>query len=210
MRLEISKEHLEHGLDLPESLKDVLKNIPIVVSDKIMGHDINEKGEVVLGLRCGPLSFDVCALLHELCHLVEIEPVSRIKQKNWGLHFKKEVYVPGRYARICPEPETNQATLRELRVLAYQVNLVKGLGCETLDSFSGWNGKRESHDCKNTENYSKNLSESLEFMVDYRYTGDNLTIREFWRRQKLEEFRRTNTFEKFLERLNTRKAFLKV
>lgn len=46
---------------------------------------------------------------------------------NYGLKLP-EVYISGRYARVCVEPTTHQCTCREIRVAAYQGAVLNYLG----------------------------------------------------------------------------------
>lgn len=86
------------------------------------GMSIAEDGVILLGSRCGPVAFDLNALLHEMCHLVEIDD-RRVTVYGWGLTYT-EVEILG---RAYQEPSTCQDVRRELRVLAYQTNLRQAL-----------------------------------------------------------------------------------
>jgi hypothetical protein len=58
-----------------------------------------------------------------MSHFVEIDD-GRMTQYGWGLVAPK-VWV---YNRFCCEPVTKKMTERELRVIAYQVNVLESLG----------------------------------------------------------------------------------
>lgn len=81
-----------------------------------------EEGKLQLGGRAGP-TVHISNLCHEMAHLVEIDD-ARCGQPGWGLQLPK-VFI---YDRMCLNPETNQATRREVRVAAYQLNLMRHLG----------------------------------------------------------------------------------
>jgi len=91
------------------------------------GQKILNDGTVVIGNRAGPmtrpLSFSVKNLCHEMSHLVEIND-ERMRMHGWGLKVP-EVWV---YDRMCVEPTTKQMTDRELRVCAYQSELLTFIG----------------------------------------------------------------------------------
>ena len=86
------------------------------------GQTLTETGKVLIGDRAGP-SLEISNLVHEMCHFVEIDDV-RMKMRGWGLRVP-EIWV---FDRMCVEPRTMQMTERELRVAAYQANVLKYLG----------------------------------------------------------------------------------
>jgi len=75
-----------------------------------------------VGDRAGP-ERSVHNLLHELAHFVEIDE-ARMCCTGWGLHVRQVLV----FNQLCYEPQTSQATERELRVIAYQTNLALALG----------------------------------------------------------------------------------
>lgn len=79
---------------------------------------------VFVGDRAGPENH-VTNLCHELAHFVEIEDY-RMTRYNWGLTVPS-VYIVD---RLCVEPRTTQITEREIRVAAYQYNLLNYIGCK--------------------------------------------------------------------------------
>ena len=90
----------------------------------VQGMYIDDHGKIVMGNRAGPStwapSFDIKNLVHEMSHMVEIDD-ARMRCHGWGLKLP-QIWV---YDRYCCEPITKQITDRELRVAAYQVNLLK-------------------------------------------------------------------------------------
>lgn len=88
------------------------------------GQKVLNDGTIVIGNKAGsitwPGSFSVKNLCHEMAHLVEIND-ERMRMHAWGLKIP-EVWV---YDRICVEPTTKQITDRELRVCAFQSELLK-------------------------------------------------------------------------------------
>jgi len=91
------------------------------------GQKILNDGTIIIGNRAGPITmptaFSIKNLCHEMGHMVEIND-ERMRVHGWGLR-NPEVWV---YDRYCVEPRTNQITNRELRVCAYQAELLKYLG----------------------------------------------------------------------------------
>ncbi len=88
------------------------------------GQCVSNDGTIFIGNRAGPItwppSFNVSNLVHEMSHLVEIND-ERMRCYGWGLKLP-EVWV---YDRMCVEPTTHQITDRELRVMAYQANVLQ-------------------------------------------------------------------------------------
>lgn len=80
---------------------------------------------IVIGCRAGP-SLIVTALIHEMCHLVEIDR-PRMNQFGWGLSH-------GKYWEIGShsgyEFHTNQSVLRECRVWAFAKNVQDAFGIQ--------------------------------------------------------------------------------
>jgi len=97
-----------------------------IAFDMWVSQDV-DKGTLILGEKEGP-AFSFHALLHEMCHLVEIDD-ERICYRGWGLRIPY-TFVLG---QTCVEPKTLQATEREMRVLAYQMNLTEHLGYKFQD-----------------------------------------------------------------------------
>ena len=90
---------------------------------------LNRDGELVLGCRAGP-EVSYVNLTHEMAHFIEIDD-ARMMLPRWGLRLPR-VYVAG---RECVEPVTTQITEREIRVIAYQANLLEYLGSpQTVES----------------------------------------------------------------------------
>ena len=77
---------------------------------------------LVLGAKAGPERSSK-NLIHEMSHLVEIDD-GRILEPGWGLRLPYYLLM-GRWVN---EPNTTQATERELRVFAYQYNVLDHLG----------------------------------------------------------------------------------
>lgn len=86
------------------------------------GQRIAEDGTILIGDRAGP-DCSIQFLGHEMSHFVEIDD-ARMGVRGWGLHFPEVVV----YGQLCCEPVTLKMTERELRVLAYQANLLEYLG----------------------------------------------------------------------------------
>jgi len=98
---------------------------PIQVVVELQGNNITEDGKLQVGCRAGP-SIEAWHFCHEVCHFVEIDD-ERMLMQNWGLRVP-EKWVIDRF--VC-EPETLQATERELRTLAYQWHLHKLLNIKS-------------------------------------------------------------------------------
>lgn len=96
----------------------------VTIRRELEGMDIGENGMPVLGLRAGPC---ICEghLLHEMSHFVEIQQC-RMAKYGWGLKYgSRAIYIPGRYSRVINEYDTPNATMREIRTMAYQWNLLQ-------------------------------------------------------------------------------------
>jgi hypothetical protein len=79
-------------------------------------------GVVFVGNRAGPTrAFSYLA--HELSHFVEIDD-ARQQSHNWGLKVPTLVVL----GQTCTQNTTRQMTERELRVMAYQANLMEAIG----------------------------------------------------------------------------------
>lgn len=81
-------------------------------------------GTLTFGCRAGPESA-VTNLVHEMGHFVEIEDY-RMLRFGWGFKVP-EIEVCG---QLCVEPRTHQMTDREIRVFAFQKNILDYLGIE--------------------------------------------------------------------------------
>lgn len=86
------------------------------------GQRIDRDGTILVGNRAGPKNH-VSNLAHELSHFVEIDD-ARMGVYGWGLKVP-EIWV---YDRMCCEPRTMKMVERELRVIAFQTNLLESLG----------------------------------------------------------------------------------
>lgn len=110
-------------------------NSPIIIDYNFGGtqkikydnDDYEKPKQLVLGFAAGPLRC-ITHLIHEMAHLAEIDD-ARILRHGWGL-TTPETYIPGRYARMAPVPNTYQPSLRECRVIAMQWQIQNYLGIE--------------------------------------------------------------------------------
>ena len=109
--------------------KEFLNTNFVQFEEGCQGQKVLDDGIIIIGNRAGsidwPDSYLVSNLVHEMAHLVEIDD-ARMRCYGWGLKYP-EVWV---YNRMCIEPTTKQITERELRVAAYQVNVLDYLGVE--------------------------------------------------------------------------------
>jgi hypothetical protein len=103
--------------------KEFFEGTPLTWNWRLEGARVVE-GALTFGCRAGPES-SVVNLAHEMGHFVEIED-ERMLHFGWGLRVP-EVEVLG---QICVEPRTHQMTDREIRVIAFQKNLLDYLGVE--------------------------------------------------------------------------------
>lgn len=93
-------------------------NEDVVQPDMTMSGQQIKSGVVLLGLKLAGV-FEVDALLHEMCHLIDIDD-QRANKPAWGLkHGKYMAFGRGSWW----EKKTSQAVYRELRVGAFQFNL---------------------------------------------------------------------------------------
>jgi hypothetical protein len=96
---------------------EFFNNSKIAINYEIEGQAILN-GQIHLGSKAGP-SNNVSNLIHEMCHLVEIDD-NRLTAPNWGFKYGTEQSIMGKsfstYNSIpCIE--------REIKVWAYQQNL---------------------------------------------------------------------------------------
>lgn len=87
------------------------------------------RSPMIFGCRAGPASwqdsYEISNLLHEMGHFLEID-TARMGIPGWGLRHR-QVYLMG---RIFDEPVTCQGTMREARVMGYQIALGRLVGFE--------------------------------------------------------------------------------
>lgn len=95
-----------------------------MIKEDLEGQTLDQEGRIILGLKAGP-ERSVENLIHEMCHLVEIDD-QRMTSYGWGLNYGALIqYIMG---QRCQEFVTIQATKREIRCWAYQMNVYKALG----------------------------------------------------------------------------------
>jgi hypothetical protein len=97
--------------------EEFFPNSTLKLDWNVEGQKIRD-GRVFVGAKAGP-SIHESHACHEMAHFVEIDD-ARCGLYGWGLKVR-EVWV---FDRMCVEPETHQMIDRELRVIAYQVNLL--------------------------------------------------------------------------------------
>lgn len=103
------------------------KNNPIKYKEKFEGQGIDDD-RYILGLMAGP-SCELQNLIHEMCHLVEIDKKRLIKKpkSSWGLSLGKYWQIGTQWGY---EPQTDQSVQREMRVWAYQHAISNALSLE--------------------------------------------------------------------------------
>lgn len=162
---------------------------------------IDAEDRVVLGPWAGPEA-TISNLVHEMSHFVEIDE-RRMTAYGWGLHVP-EIHIAG---RVCLEPQTRQATERELRVIAFQANILEYLGFPRS---------------------VRDLVAPLDWMPDFVFVpiedgssayGDDRTHKlsyeaiqksqKRWCAKQVEVLRETFTAERFLSEWKRRNAVLK-
>ena len=113
--------------ELLKKIKDqFFQNSPILISETLTGQVVNN-GIITLGCMAGQHNASIEYLLHEMCHLVEIED-DRMTQPNWGLKFGSDIQTI--FGTRVQNFKTTQATHREMRVWAYQQHLHELFGIE--------------------------------------------------------------------------------
>lgn len=95
---------------------------------------------IILGGKAGP-QVHVSNLLHEMAHFIEIDD-ARCTQPGWGLRVRQVYFMGESYN----DPRTYQATLREARVGAIQLELAEFFGVkydyeEPADKEEDWDLK---------------------------------------------------------------------
>ena len=79
---------------------------------------------LVLGTKSGPKHHCIEALIHEMAHLIEIDDERALKN-GWGFSYGKPQEVLG---RIYHEPQTYQATMREVKATVIQSKIYAVIG----------------------------------------------------------------------------------
>lgn len=161
---------------------------------------IDEAGNVVLGPWAGPEAL-ISNLVHEMSHFVEIDE-GRMTEFGWGLHVP-EIHIAG---RLCLEPQTRQATERELRVIAFQVNVLEYLGfprsvrdlVEPLDWMPDWVFVP-------IEDGSSAFGEDRSHKLSYREITKS---QKRWCAKEVERLRPTFTAERFIAEWKRRNELL--
>lgn len=100
--------------------KELFTSKYLVLENNLQGQYIDASTIIHVGDRFGTKYHDASAVLHELAHFVEIN-INRIHLNSWGLHIPKILVSDIR----CTHCTTHQCTDRELRVHAYQSNLMQ-------------------------------------------------------------------------------------
>jgi len=127
----------------PTDLKKWFEITTIKIDENLTGNCVYDDG-MVLGKMAGP-SRSTANLFHEMAHFIEIDD-RRCLKTAWGLKVPS-IYIGG---RTCYEPETFQASEREMRVIAIQKIIADHLG------------KR----CQ-----LRSFARALDFMPDYYMAG---------------------------------------
>lgn len=166
----------------------------VIVKKKLQGQKVVDN-RYVIGMRAGPLTnINIDNLLHEICHLVEIEEERLVKRptSSWGLN-------PGKFWQIGSnwgyETFTDDQVKREQRVWAYQLSLNSNINNQTTNI-----------------NDSLNLVSSARFLNAWTYYQpfEIKTYKDEDRIKKLAEetFDMSNTeeysYDKWLEEWNKR------
>lgn len=171
---------------LKEINKKFLSDFPYIKIDEfIEGSNVDELG-IKLGCRTGP-TYEITGATHELCHLVEIDD-ARTMVSNWGFKIG-QIEING---ILYYEPQTNQASMREMRVFAYQYNLDKELGlkpdflyfAKLLDYMADWGTMMKSGE-KSDERYAR-LAGMMEDMAKKEFTVEKFK-KELERKKKIIE-----------------------
>lgn len=170
----------------------------------LQGQQVDDQGTIFVGNRAGHTR-SVSFLVHELSHFVEIDD-RRMQLYMWGLHVPTVVIC----GTTCYEPTTRAMTERELRVMAFQMNLLESLGVPTRAHY---------------------LVEALRFMADFLHVpledgrsayGDDgpkdgeMSYRERedsrvrWMAKHVEELRAVHTLERFDQEWTRKIALLEV
>lgn len=109
---------------VPDEVMVLFKDQAVLVDPAIEGQQIDKAGNVVIGTRSGPV-YTIAALLHEMCHFVEIDE-ERMNTPRWGLGYSESCWFStpwDNYRAGFYEPKTIIGLKREIRVHAYQYGL---------------------------------------------------------------------------------------
>lgn len=147
----------------------------------ISGNRLDEDGTLFIG--DGHLSGDwerpdylgESNTIHEMAHFVEIDQ-RRCGMYGWGLKVPEKFI----YNRLVPVPMTHKIADREMRVLAYQFNILEALGLLS------------------PELMKLHIEAVVNFTPDWANipaSSDQGRIR--WARNQIKKYRKTLTFEKF-------------
>ncbi len=185
---------------LDRVIGEFFEDAEVKVSVSMQGQRVHDNGAVILGTKAGP-GYSLSNLVHEMAHFVEIDE-GRMAEPGWGLRVPEQ----WAYNRMCFEPTTCQATVREIRVMAFQLNILEYLG---------WPGDEND------------LINALQFMPDTAFvpleTGvsaygddtpempyqDTLKSQQRWRVNECRKYRRQNTADLFCTEWKRRNQLLK-
>lgn len=191
-----------YGLEIKVDIDEAIQKR--IVDEFFVGSEITyrpglegqrvEEGHVVIGDKAGP-GRDLGNLCHEMSHFVEIDD-RRMGRPGWGLRVP-EVWV---FDRMCCEPTTMQMTAREMRVIAFQANLMEYLGIQ---------GQLEG------------AVQSMRFMPDFYMVPeeeprtDVKSYRDYdatrlrWISKRVEELRKVHTLDVFLSEWSRKNKVLR-
>jgi len=118
-----------------QQLKEIIQNYfaphnEVIVKNNLAGQKVIDN-RYVIGMCAGP-SKDIDNLLHEMCHLVELEENRLIKRppSSWGLSYGTFWQIGSRWGY---ETFTDDQVKREQRVWAYQLSLYSHVNNQTAN-----------------------------------------------------------------------------
>lgn len=186
-----------HVLNLSLIKERFLKNFNYInINENITGQKVGENC-VILGCRVGN-EITEQGFIHEFSHLVEID-VERVIMHNWGLYMKNTEFFNG---QIFCNPISSQASMREIRVFAYQHSINKEFGIQddlihsakSLDFMPDWifMTKKEEEDRKK---YLR-ISEMIADLSEREFTIEKFEKELKIRKKFIENFFLKNMFKK--------------
>lgn len=176
--------------------KEFLNTNFVQYQDDFEGQKVLNDGTIVIGNKAGPSSYNTISnTCHEMSHLVEIDD-ARMRCYGWGLKLP-EVWV---YDRTCIEPTTHQITDRELRVMAYQVNLLKYIGVKySVEKIVGVCQYLDDTTFVPIEDGRQPYGEDKSHGFDY---DEIKASQQRWRVNQVNQYRKEFTIERFMSEWN--------
>lgn len=173
------------------NIKSLFDGHSIKYKPRLEGQTVSEEGVVYIGDRAGP-SIDLSNLCHEMAHCVEIE-FERLTEQGYGLRYP-HVYIIN---RMCIDPATMQMTEREMRVIAYQANIMDHFGIDGMNYQINSMQYLPDFCFVPIENGMCAYDENNDFAKSLSYS-QTTNSRLKWLAQQIDQLREIFTFKRFI------------